>query len=88
MKKSAITFTILIVVTTGILFCLMEANIAYQSHQKVQVDDYPYSDFDTLHNRIIVDVPKLIDSAYLRSVHRGDTIWNVKAIDLNQEDIK
>lgn len=78
MKKSAIAFTILIVVTVGILFGLMEANIAIQHHQKVEVDDYPYAPFNIVHSQI-----KVVDTIGVWT-HK----WDVKAMDLNQEDIK
>lgn len=52
MKKSAIALTVLIVVTTGILFGLMEANIALQRHPKVEVDNYPYAPFNIVHSEI------------------------------------
>lgn len=78
MKKSAIAFTILIVVTVGILFGLMEANIAIQHHQKVEIDDYRYTPFNIVHSQI-----KAIDTIGVWT-HK----WDVKATDLNQQDIK
>lgn len=52
MKKSTIAFTILIVVTVGILFGLMEANIALQRYPKAEVDNYPYASFNIVHSEI------------------------------------
>jgi len=59
MKKYQIAFIILIVVTTGALIGLMEAEIAYQvpkpkqTTHYYQVDTYPYYGADTLHSEIL-----------------------------------
>lgn len=52
MKKELKVLTVLIVVTVGILFGLMEANIALQRHPKVEVDNYPYAPFNIVHSEI------------------------------------
>lgn len=87
MKPHNIAFTIPVVVTTGILFGLMAAEIACQmpkpkqtSHyyQNSQVDTYPYYGYDTLHSRLIA----------IDTIGRWTHKWDVKAMYLRGEDGK
>jgi hypothetical protein len=52
-KPHTIAFTTLIVITTGLLIGLIEANIGCHVKPKVEIDTYPYAPFNIVHSEIL-----------------------------------